>query len=865
MAKKNDNEYSDMMIQYINKKKEYEDCILFYRLGDFYEMFFEDAVTCSKELELVLTSKNCGNDKKAPMCGVPFHSAENYVRRLVNRGYKVAICEQLTKPVPGKVVQRDVVRVISPGTLIDDSMLESSSNNYIACIIKEDNKYAISYCDISTGDFYAEKDTDNINKIEDIIIKVRPAEIIGNKNINEKDFSLAVQSIIPAINKYEDYYFDDFEVDKILKKQFCDNYKNLYSLNNDKLCIKACGGLIINLEETQKRELYQLNKIKFNEDNENLILDINTRRNLEITETMRDRKKRGTLLWVLDQTTTSMGARCIKNWVSNPLKNEKEINLRLNAIEELNSNFILRDKIINELKEIQDIERIASKIAYNNASPKDYISLKYSLKVLPNIQKLLSTTKSSKLNLTIPDLSEVYNIIDKSIIDEREDNSVRTPQIIREGNFIKKGYNEELDRIKNISSCSKKLVLELENREKEKTGILKLKTGYNSVFGYYIEIPKSQIELVPYNYVRKQTTANTERYITEELKNLEYDIANASTMSLQIELDLYSKLREFMLNYLERMQSVSKMIAELDCLISLSLVATRNNYVKPKINSKINSINIIEGRHPVIEKILSGSQFISNDTYLDNDNRAMIITGPNMSGKSTYMRQVALITLMAHIGSFVPCKSAEICLTDRIFTRVGASDDLAFGQSTFMVEMSEVSNILLNATDKSLVILDEVGRGTSTFDGLSIAWAVIEYICKNIKCKTLFATHYHELTELEGQLEGVKNYKINVKEYNGSVIFLHKIVRGGALKSFGIEVAKLAGVPEKVIERAKDISNLLENKDLNFNLRNSEEEVLNKNIINKNNEVVSILKDIKIERISPMEAFEILNDLIKRI
>ena len=865
MAKKNDNEYSDMMIQYINKKKEYEDCILFYRLGDFYEMFFEDAVTCSKELELVLTSKNCGNDKKAPMCGVPFHSAENYVRRLVNRGYKVAICEQLTKPVPGKVVQRDVVRVISPGTLIDDSMLESSSNNYIACIIKEDNKYAISYCDISTGDFYAEKDTDNINKIEDIIIKVRPAEIIGNKNINEKDFSLAVQSIIPAINKYEDYYFDEFEVDKILKKQFCDNYKNLYSLNNDKLCIKACGGLIINLEETQKRELYQLNKIKFNEDNENLILDINTRRNLEITETMRDRKKRGTLLWVLDQTTTSMGARCIKNWVSNPLKNEKEINLRLNAIEELNSNFILRDKIVNELKEIQDIERIASKIAYNNASPKDYISLKYSLKVLPNIQKLLSTTKSSKLNLIIPDLSEVYNIIDKSIIDEREDNSVRTPQIIREGNFIKKGYNEELDRIKNISSCSKKLVLELENREKEKTGILKLKTGYNSVFGYYIEIPKSQIELVPYNYVRKQTTANTERYITEELKNLEYDIANASTMSLQIELDLYSKLREFMLNYLERMQSVSKMIAELDCLISLSLVATRNNYVKPKINSKINSINIIEGRHPVIEKILSGSQFISNDTYLDSDNRAMIITGPNMSGKSTYMRQVALITLMAHIGSFVPCKSAEICLTDRIFTRVGASDDLAFGQSTFMVEMSEVSNILLNATDKSLVILDEVGRGTSTFDGLSIAWAVIEYICKNIKCKTLFATHYHELTELEGQLEGVKNYKINVKEYNGSVIFLHKIVRGGALKSFGIEVAKLAGVPEKVIERAKDISNLLENKDLNFNLRNSEEKVLNKNIINKNNEVFSILKDIKIERISPMEAFEILNDLIKRI
>lgn len=806
-------EFSPMMQHYLQTKEEYKDCILFYRLGDFYEMFFDDAITASRELELTLTGKDCGQEERAPMCGIPFHAAEIYIARLIAKGYKVAICEQMEDPKQAKgIVKRDVIRVVTPGTVIESNLLEEKKNNYIMSVYKKGIFFGVSVCDISTGEFYATgiEEENNFERLLDEISRFTPAEIIVNDFLyqSEQEISTIKERFGLYISNVED---DTFSEDAI---EIQNNYeivttsgKTIKTLENP-LVIASINGLLNYLTATQKMKLDHINKIEIYQTTKYMALDINARRNLEITEKMRDKSKKGTLLWVLDKTSTSMGGRLLRRWLNDPLIDVEEIKSRLDAVEELKNSLMLRGEIIDSLKKVYDIERLIGKISYGNANGRDMISLKNSIRQIPNIKQVLARANApllTKLQEQLDELKDVYELIEKAIVEE-------PPVSVKEGGLIKKGYNEEVDELKTATTHGKNWLMKLEVREKEETGIKNLKVGFNKVFGYYIEVTKSNLSMVPDRFIRKQTLTNGERYITEELKQLEEKILGSEEKLINLEYELFLQVRVEIAKQIQRIQKTALVVSTLDVLCSFATVAEDLNYVKPEVDNS-GEIDIKGGRHPVIEKMLPSGSFVENDTYLNKEeDRLSIITGPNMAGKSTYMRQVALITLMAQVGSFVPATSAKIGVVDKIFTRVGASDDLSMGQSTFMVEMMEVANILKEATKDSLVILDEIGRGTSTYDGLSIAWAVAGYIADKEKCgaKTLFATHYHELTELENKVEGVRNYSIAVKEKGEDIIFLRKIVKGGTDESYGIHVAKLAGVPAPVVKRANEILKSLE-------------------------------------------------------
>ena len=807
-------ELTPMMKQYMETKSQYQDCILFYRLGDFYEMFFEDALTASRELEITLTGKNCGQEEKAPMCGVPYHAVEGYLNRLVAKGYKVAICEQVEDPKTTKgIVKREVVRIVTPGTNLDTQALDETKNNYIMCIVYIADRYGVSVADISTGDYFVTEIPDSA-KLLDEIYRFSPSEIICNEAfyMSGVDMDGMKDRLGITIYSLESWYFDDEVCRKKLLEHFeVSSFAGLGLADYDCGIISA-GALLQYLLETQKNSLSNLTHITPYAAGKFMMIDSSTRRNLELCETLREKQKRGSLLWVLDKTKTAMGARTLRKYVEQPLIDKTEIIRRLDAVQELKEQAISREEIREYLSPVYDLERLITKIAYGSANPRDLTAFRSSLEMLPALLYILQEMKAELLKdlaVDLDPLEDLCILVKKAI---RED----PPIAMKEGNIINDGYNEEVDKLRRAKSDGKDWLAKLENDEREKTGIKNLKIKYNKVFGYYLEVTNSYKEMVPEYYTRKQTLANAERYITPELKELEDMILGAEDKLYALEYELYSEVRDLIASQIERIQKTAKAVAALDAFASLALVAERNNYVRPKINEK-GVIDIKEGRHPVVERMIPNEMFISNDTYLDDKkHRISIITGPNMAGKSTYMRQTALIALMAQIGSFVPAKSANIGLSDRIFTRVGASDDLASGQSTFMVEMTEVANILRNATSKSLLILDEIGRGTSTFDGLSIAWAVIEYISDSrlLGAKTLFATHYHELTELEGKIDNVNNYCIAVKEKGDDIVFLRKIVKGGADKSYGIQVAKLAGVPELVIGRAKEIVEELSDEDI---------------------------------------------------
>ena len=807
-------ELTPMMKQYMETKSQYQDCILFYRLGDFYEMFFEDALTASRELEITLTGKNCGQEEKAPMCGVPYHAVEGYLNRLVAKGYKVAICEQVEDPKTTKgIVKREVVRIVTPGTNLDTQALDETKNNYIMCIVYIADRYGVSVADISTGDYFVTEIPDSA-KLLDEIYRFSPSEIICNEAfyMSGVDMDGMKDRLGITIYSLESWYFDDEVCRKKLLEHFeVSSFAGLGLADYDCGIISA-GALLQYLLETQKNSLSNLTHITPYAAGKFMMIDSSTRRNLELCETLREKQKRGSLLWVLDKTKTAMGARTLRKYVEQPLIDKTEIIRRLDAVQELKEQAISREEIREYLSPVYDLERLITKIAYGSANPRDLTAFRSSLEMLPALLYILQEMKAELLKdlaVDLDPLEDLCILVKKAI---RED----PPIAMKEGNIINDGYNEEVDKLRRAKSDGKDWLAKLENDEREKTGIKNLKIKYNKVFGYYLEVTNSYKEMVPEYYTRKQTLANAERYITPELKELEDMILGAEDKLYALEYELYSEVRGLIASQIERIQKTAKAVAALDAFASLALVAERNNYVRPKINEK-GVIDIKEGRHPVVERMIPNEMFISNDTYLDDKkHRISIITGPNMAVKSTYMRQTALIALMAQIGSFVPAKSANIGLSDRIFTRVGASDDLASGQSTFMVEMTEVANILRNATSKSLLILDEIGRGTSTFDGLSIAWAVIEYISDSrlLGAKTLFATHYHELTELEGKIDNVNNYCIAVKEKGDDIVFLRKIVKGGADKSYGIQVAKLAGVPELVIGRAKEIVEELSDEDI---------------------------------------------------
>ena len=799
-------ELTPMMQQYMETKEQYKDCILFYRLGDFYEMFFEDALTASKELEITLTGKNCGQEEKAPMCGVPYHAVEGYLNRLVAKGYKVAICEQVGDPKTTKgIVKREVVRIVTPGTNLDTQALDETKNNYIMCIVYIADRYGVSIADVSTGDYFVTEIPDSM-KLLDEIYRFMPSEIICNESyyMSGMDLEDLKGRLGITIYSLDSWYFDD----AICKQKLLDHFQVSsfagLGLGDYDCGIISAGALLQYLLETQKNTLAHLTHLTPYTTGRYMMLDSSTRRNLELCETLREKQKRGSLLWVLDKTKTAMGARTLRKYIEQPLIEKQGIIERLDAIEELNKNAISREEIREYLSPIYDLERLLTKITYGSANPRDLTAFGNSLEMLPHIRYVMEEFQSDLLQsykMKLDTLEDITALIRSSIQEE-------PPLTMKEGGIIRDGYNEEVDTLRRAKSEGKDWLAKLEAQEREKTGIKNLKIKYNKVFGYYLEVTNSFKQLVPEYYTRKQTLANAERYIIPELKELEDLILGAEDKLYALEYELYCDIRNRIAAEVERIQGTAKAIGHLDVLASLAFVAERNQYVRPKINEN-GVIDIKEGRHPVVEEMIPHSMFISNDTYLDDKkHRISIITGPNMAGKSTYMRQVALIVLMAQIGSFVPAGSANIGLVDRIFTRVGASDDLASGQSTFMVEMTEVANILRNATSKSLLILDEIGRGTSTFDGLSIAWAVVEYISdtKLLGAKTLFATHYHELTQLEGQIHNVNNYCIAVKEKGDEIVFLIKIVQGGADKSYGIQVANLAGVPELVIQRAKEIA-----------------------------------------------------------
>ena len=877
------NELTPMMKQYIQTKEEYKDCILFYRLGDFYEMFFDDALTASKELEITLTGKNCGLEERAPMCGIPYHAVDSYLNRLVSKGYKVAICEQVEDPKTAKgIVKREVIRVVTPGTNLDTQGLDETKNNYIMCIVYMADRYGLSVADVTTGE-YLVTELDSQTKLMDELYKFMPSEIVCNEAfyMSGLDLDDLKNRLHMAIYSLEAWYFDDALCRETLQEHFKVASLEGIGLSDYECGMIASGALLKYLEETQKNSLSHMSRLTRYATGNCMVLDSATRRNLELVETLREKQKRGSLLWVLDKTKTAMGARTLRKYVEQPLIDKKSIVKRLDAVAELKDNAICREEIREYLNPVYDLERLVGKITYQSANPRDLIAFQSSLSMLPSVKCILKDMESDLLKEIYEELDpleELCDLVGRAIQEE-------PPLAMKEGGIIKDGYNEEVDRLRKAKSEGKNWLADLETKEREKTGIKNLRIRYNKVFGYYLEVTNSFKDLVPDYYTRKQTLANAERYIIPELKELEDTILGAEDKLCALEYELYCEVRNTIAAELTRIQRTAKAVAKLDVIASLALVAERNNYVRPKINEK-GVIDIRDGRHPVVEKMIPNDMFIANDTYLDDKKqRISIITGPNMAGKSTYMRQAALIVLMAQLGSFVPASSANIGLVDRIFTRVGASDDLASGQSTFMVEMNEVANILRNATSKSLLILDEIGRGTSTFDGLSIAWAVVEYISnsKLLGAKTLFATHYHELTELEGKISNVNNYCIAVKEKGDDIVFLRKIVKGGADKSYGIQVAKLAGVPDPVINRAKEIVEELVTADITGKVKDiavqgsetkkktqkklDEVDLTQFSLFDtvKDDDVLNELKELDISHMTPMDAMNKLYQLQNKL
>lgn len=859
-----------MMRRYLEIKEQYKDAILLFRLGDFYEMFFDDAVTASDFLNLTLTGRDCGLEERAPMCGVPYHAVDNYIKKLIDGGFKVAICEQLNTPEEtqkGKQLDRDVVRVITAGTVVEDSLLPEKDNNYIASVYVSDKGFGLAWADMSTGEFCLfENDAKNPDVLDDVLASISPCQTI----INSKGDGIVLNSVMSGRLKRPETYFDwafSFDnAEKTLLKQLGVKTLEPFECADKKLAISAGGALVEYMLQTGKRDLSHINKINFVRNDSFMLIDVNTRRNLELTETMHEGKRFGSLLWLLDKTVTSMGARLIKNWIEKPLVSAKSISARLNAVEAIANDKENLSYLRESLRGIRDIERLSARIAYGNTNPRDIISIGETLKALPLVKSVAKCFDDKNITKIANTIVTNDKLSDKifAAIDENAGAS------IKDGQFIREGFDKKLDEYRNAKKEGTVWLANLEAAEKENTGIKNLKVGYNKIFGYYIEVSKSQVDMVPLRYQRKQTLVGGERYVTEELKEIENRILNSEENAVELELAIFEDLVQELKTHIDEFLQSAKAVQTIDVLQSFATVALSNNYVKPVVSDKIKHISIKNGRHPIVEAVAKSTAFVPNDTNLDEkENRCMIITGPNMAGKSTYMRQVALITLMAQIGSFVPADSAEISLTDRIFTRVGASDDITLGQSTFMVEMVEVATILNNATDKSLLILDEIGRGTSTIDGLSIAWAVIEEISRNIGAKTLFATHFHELSELEGVLDGVKNFQILIKEIGGTIVFLHKIVRGSASKSFGIEVAELAGIPKNVVSRAKTIMRQLEEIDINRDTNSimmtakggKQKQISLFDERLDDNEIVKILKDTNIENVSPVQAFAILLDL----
>lgn len=870
---------SPMMQEYVKTKEEYHDCILLYRLGDFYEMFFEDALTASKELEITLTGKDCGLKERAPMCGVPFHSVETYINRLIEKGYKVAICEQVEDPKKAKgLVKREVVRIVTPGTTLDATSLDETKNNYLMSIVYIEDHFGCAIADITTGDCFL-TELDKAQKLLDEINKFTPAEIICNESflMSGVDTEDLKNRLGICVFSQEPWYFDDELCRKTLKEHFQVNSLEGLGIGEFESGVLAAGALFLYLQETQKTALSHMATIRPYSAEKYMLIDSSSRRNLELVETLREKQKRGSLLWVLDKTKTAMGARTLRSYVEQPLIDQEEIENRLSAIEELNEHPMLRDEIREYLQPIYDLERLISRISYKSANPRDMIAFASSLEMLPHIKQVLKEFSSPvlrQLEEEMDSLLDISGLIKQAIVDD-------PPLAQKDGGIIREGYHEDVDKFRRSRTDGKKWLSELEARERERTGIRTMKIKYNRVFGYSLEITNTFKDQVPDNYIRKQTLTNAERYITQELKELEDLILGAEDKLYALEYELFSEVRDRVGAEVVRIQKTAKAVAAIDVLASLSLVAQRNNYVRPKINNT-GVIDIKNGRHPVVEQMIENDMFIANDTYLDSQKkRISIITGPNMAGKSTYMRQTALIVLMAQIGSFVPAEKANIGIVDRIFTRVGASDDLASGQSTFMVEMTEVANILRNATSKSLLILDEIGRGTSTFDGLSIAWAVVEHISNTKLCgaKTLFATHYHELTELEGKISGVNNYCIAVKEKGDDIVFLRKIVKGGADKSYGIQVAKLAGVPDTVIQRAKELVEELSDADITAAVKDltapkkkqkiqyDQVDMAQMSLFDtvQDNDIINEIKGLEIGNLTPMEALNILYNLQNKI
>ena len=874
-------EYTPMMQHYLKTHEEYKDCILFYRLGDFYEMFFDDAKVVSKELERTFTGQSCGAEERAPMCGIPYHAAETYLTRLVKKGYKVAICEQVEDPKLAKgMVKREVTRVVTPGTTLNAQALDETKNNYIMCIAYIGDHYGISSADITTGDYYV-TEVDSERKLLDEVNKYQPTEIICNEafyisGIDIDDMKNRMGIVIYSLDAW---YFSDETAQMTLKDHFKVRDLEGLGLADYDSGVVAAGALLKYLYETQKTTLSNLVAIHPYTTGKFMIIDSSTRRNLELVETLREKQKRGSLLWVLDKTRTAMGARTLRSFVEQPLIERTEIEERYDAIDEFNTNAITREEIREYLNPVYDLERLITRVTYQTANPRDLIAFRNSIHMLPPIKTLMSDFQSpllKRLYEQLDTLDELYELIERSITEE-------PPLTLHDGGILKEGYNEEVDRLRKAKTDGKSWLADLEAKEREKTGIKNLKIKYNKVFGYYLEVTNSFKDMVPDYFTRKQTLANAERFITPELKELEDVILGAEDKLIVLEYELFREVRQKVADEVVRIQKTAKAVAQIDVFASLATVAEQNNYCRPKLNEK-GLIDIKDGRHPVVERMIQNEMFVANDTYLDNgSNRVSIITGPNMAGKSTYMRQSALIVLMAQIGSFVPAKSAKIGIVDRIFTRVGASDDLASGQSTFMVEMSEVANILRNATSNSLLILDEIGRGTSTFDGLSIAWAVVEHISnpRLLGAKTLFATHYHELTELEGKLNSVNNYCIAVKEKGDDIVFLRKIVKGGADKSYGIQVAKLAGVPDNVIERAKEIVEELSNNDITEIVQNISAEGSSKRSKPKldevdleqislldtmdNDTILNELKELDLGQMTPIEAMNKLYELQNKV
>lgn len=868
------NKLSPMMMQYLEIKEQYKDCILFFRLGDFYEMFFDDAKLASKELELTLTGRNCGLQERAPMCGVPYHSADTYIGRLVERGYKVAICEQTEDPAAAKgIVKREIIKIVTPGTVTSSSMLSEKENSYLASVYADKKVISLTYCDISTGELYTTQISGTQNPVTDLLnelSRIDAKEIIIN---SESEEIVSIDEIELLTNAYvftmqESYYAEKAAVDAI-RSQFGGVSLTALGLDGKDGCIMSLGGMLSYLLETQKTSLNQIIKCNTYEIGKHMALDRSTLRNLEITETLYDKKINGSLLGVLDRTGTAMGSRLLKKWLREPLNNAEKINCRLDAIESIVNEPLVENNLRQCLKRVYDFERLSGRIASGNANGKDLIALKNSIFQLPEIKESLGYLTSkllSDINEQIHDLNDIYELIETAVVDD-------PPYTIKEGSIIKDGYSPQLDDLKMSIRDSKQWIANLENKERERTGIKTLKVGFNKVFGYYIDVTKANAELVPEDYIRKQTLVNNERYITPELKEKESLVLNAEAKINQLEYNLFCEIRDAIELKIKEIQETSHAIATLDVLCSYANVSSKNGYVKPVVDESYELV-IEKGRHPVIEQMTNGSMFVSNDTYMNNtDTSMLIITGPNMAGKSTYMRQTALIVLMAQAGCFVPCDYAKIGVVDRIFTRIGASDNLAGGQSTFFVEMSELAYILGNAKERSLIILDEIGRGTSTYDGLSIAWAAVDYLCnESTHIRTLFATHYHEMTAIEERVNGVKNLNVDVSEENGNIVFLHKIIEGQASRSYGIHVAKLAGVPKKLLEDAQNKLNLLE-KDQESVIpdvipaksdKKTEEEQISF-FIKESHPVIERIKSLDLMEVTPSKAIAILEELKEAI